>query len=183
MSKKGVIGLSMETLVVIIISIVILAGGITLLYKFIGGAEDIKAQLDQRTEAELELLLVDQGKQVALPLHVAEVERGNTHTFGIGILNIDPDYSSYKISIQVDSLIGEQKQLVDLTPQKKAEIDRWVLYNDQTFNLEEGEHTKEAILVKVAADAEKGTYIFNAKVLRPDNSQYGNTQKFFVTVH
>src|SRR3989338_1661935 len=87
MNHKGAIELSVNTLVVVIISLVILAGGITLLYKFIAGAEEIKADLDARTTEELERLLVQQGKKVALPLHVADVERGKTHVFGLGILN------------------------------------------------------------------------------------------------
>ena len=85
--KKGALGLSVETLVIIIISLVILSAGITLIYQFISGAEDIKAQLDQKTQEELDRLLVTQGKKVALPMHVATIRRGESHVFGIGILN------------------------------------------------------------------------------------------------
>ena len=65
--KKGALGLSIETLVIIIISLVILSAGITLIYQFISGAEEVKAQLDQKTQDELDRALTAQGKKVALP--------------------------------------------------------------------------------------------------------------------
>src|SRR3989344_8163548 len=98
---KGAIELSMNMLVMIIISIVILTGGMVLLYKFIGGAEDIKSQLDTRTDSELERLLVDQGKQVALPLHTATVTRGESHVFGIGILNIGSVGNEFLLRVEL----------------------------------------------------------------------------------
>jgi hypothetical protein len=78
----------MNMLVVIILSLVILVGGVAFLYKLIAGAEQIKTDLDYRTQAELERLLVEQGQQVALPFRQATVNRGDHHVFGLGILNI-----------------------------------------------------------------------------------------------
>ena len=47
--------------------------------------------------------------------------------------------------------------------------------------MEQGDHRKEGISVEVPNDAVKGTYIFNTKVFSGD-AQYGNTQKFYVSV-
>src|SRR3989344_2758265 len=105
MHKKGAIGLAVDVLVIIIISLVILAGGITILYKFIGGAEQTKAQLDERTNQELERLLVDQGQQVALPLHTAAIERGDSHVFGLGILNIGGVGNQFKVQVELDKMV------------------------------------------------------------------------------
>lgn len=177
MDKKAVIGLSVETLVVVIISLVVLAGGVALLYKFIGGAEQTKALLDEKTNAELERLLVDEGKEVALPKNVATVERGDTHVFGIGILNVGAE-DSFKIIVELSTAIDKSEN--EFEPGE--EVIQWLLYNSEPVKLAEGEHDKLSILVKVPKEALVGQYIFNVKVTDSEPKQYGNTQKFTVNV-
>jgi hypothetical protein len=167
-SKKGAIGLTVNTLVVLIIGFILLAGGIALLYTFIGGAEEIKASLDQRTQAELERLLVDQGKQVALPLNRKSVERGETVVFGIGTLNVH----------------DETQFQIDVTPSNNNGDSSWLLYNKESFTLRQNEHHIESILVKPSLNVEAGTYIFNARVYssRDPVNPYGTVQKMYVIV-
>src|SRR3989338_7275957 len=105
MNTKGSLELSTNTLVVVIISVVILSSWVTLLYKFVSNAEDTKAELDARTIQAIENMIVDQGKQVALPFHTAKVERGDVHAFGIGVLNIYPEDTSFEVSVQVVKLL------------------------------------------------------------------------------
>ena len=178
MNHKGAIELSVNTLVVVIISLVILAGGITLLYKFIAGAEEIKADLDARTTEKLERLLVQQGKKVALPLHVADVERGKTHVFGLGILNALEAQQGFFIEIQLRKYVNELGQEVSVAP---AAIEQWVLYNTGEILIEVNDNHKESILVSVPRDAAKGQYIFTALVTTTAGS-YGNPQTFVVNV-
>src|SRR3989344_8402452 len=187
MYKKGTIELSINTLVIVIISIVILTSGITLLYKFIGGAEDIKSKLDAQTNTELERLLVDQGKQVALPLHIADVLRGENHVFGLGILNIGGQLDGKNIgeefTVQTEFIKLVDLQNKDITGEApKEEINQWLLYDSGSQIIKENEHTKLSLLVNVPTTALTGQYIFNAKVILNDGRQYGNTQKFYVNV-
>lgn len=182
--------MSMEFLVTVIISLVILGAGITLLYSFIRGGEDIKKELDIRTSDELERLLVDQGKQVALPLHTAEISAGKTHIFGLGILNIgNLGGNHFNIKVEFSKYVdkaGTAQKADDMDPATKEAIEKWVLYNTESMQILENEHKKESILVSVPKDASKGEYIFNAKVyLKTDlgtEPQYGITQNFYVTV-
>jgi hypothetical protein len=188
MNKKAAIGLSINTLVIIIISLVVLGSGVTLLYKFIGGAEDTKALLDSRTSAELERLLVSEGKRVALPLHRATVRRGETHTFGVGMMNIGGSGTTFRIVVDPVKFVDEEGNTGGSLTNIETEIlKQWLLYNDQHIQIQEGEHHKESILVNPHKEALKGQYIFNAKVYSvgdtdADTKQYGNTQKFYVTV-
>ena len=177
LNKKATIGLSVETLVVVIISLVVLAGGVTLIYKFIAGAEENKALLDEKTNAELERLLVDEGKEVALPKNVATIERGATHVFGIGILNVGTEDS---FTIEVEPSTAVDKSGNEFGPEE--EIMEWLLYNSEPVKLAEGEHDKISILVKVPKEALVGQYIFNVKVKNSKDEPYGNTQKFTVIV-
>jgi|SRR3989338_5868985 len=178
MQKRGAVELGINTLVVIIISIVILGGGITLLYKFIGGAEDIKRQLDARTEDEITRLLVDQGKQIALPRHIAEIPRGEAHTFGLGILNIYKDANQFTIKVTLDKALNEQGQDLALTARAQHQIsESWLLYNQEPINIAEGEHRSEGIFVEVPQEAAKGTYIFNVQVTQGDDVQVTQEDK------
>ena len=187
LNKKAAIGLSMNVLVVVIISMVILGGGIGLLYKFIGGAEDIKSELDVKTTQELERLLVDQGKQVALPLHIVNVQRGESHAFGLGILNVGGVGEEFSITVSSVKVVDENGE--DVTAVTNLDnIEKWLLYEKGLIRIQENEHKKEAILVKVPTAALKGQYIFNVKVWHTPpgtpgeaaGAQYGNTQKFVV---
>ena len=174
--------MSVETLVVIIISLVVLAGGMTLLYKFIGGAEDTKALLDSKTDDELERLLADQGKQVALPRNIATIERGNSHVFGVGILNVDSAGTgdSFTIDVNPNQAVDESGNILDINSEEISS--NWLLWNNGAITIVEGDHSKESILIKIPDEALKGEYIFDVLVYDAQGDKYGNKQKIVVKV-
>jgi len=184
MEKRGAIGLSINVLVVVIISLVILGFGIYLLYQFIGGAEDIKQNLDQRTKLELERLLVNLGEGVALPLHQATVSRGETHVFGIGVLNIGGVGDKFHLEITPpEKYVDEQGEIQNVNQVANQDLMTWLLYNDvEDMLIKEGEHQTGSILVIVPDDAPTGEYIFTARILDEGGNRYGNPQKFIVVV-
>ncbi|HLC81322.1 MAG TPA: hypothetical protein VJH68_01575 [Candidatus Nanoarchaeia archaeon] len=177
-NHRGVINLSVNMIVMIIISLVILAGGIVLLNNLVRGAEDLKEQLDQRTEDQLNELLVSQGQQVALPFNTAAVLRGERHLFGIGILNTGEVGNSFQLSVKFDKLISPEGQeaALQLNPAE------WARYERQPLRISEGENVKESILVLVPRDAPSGQYFFKAQVILPTGEAYGNAQRFYVNV-
>jgi hypothetical protein len=181
MNKKAAIGLSMNVLVVIIISLVILGGGITLLYKFIGGAEDLHTQLKEQTDQELERLLVDKGKKVALPMNFKSLYRGDNHVFGVGILNIDQQAygNQFRIEVELSSFYNELNE--DNTDSVNVNLEQWLLYNKKPLSISENDHDKEYVYINVPKEALRGKYIFNVRIFSED-SQYGNTQKVNIDV-
>lgn len=179
MERRGTIELSASMIVMIMISLAILAGGIILLKNFISGAEEIKANLDQKTDERLNDLLVDQGKKVALPFHTATIARGESHTFGIGILNVGGVGNNFKLSVEFVKLIADDGS--DKTS-KTVNTVSWARYDKESLTIEEGEHLKKTIFVLVPKDALSGQYVFTARVFLPDGEPYGNKQDFFVTV-
>lgn len=186
-SKKAAINLSVEFLVVIVISLVILGMGVTLLYKFLGGAEDVKRDLDRKTEDELRRLLIDEGKRVALPLHLAELSPGERHIFGIGILNVENDEKFFFMRVEGVKAADQENHLFSPAVELR-EVETWLLYSRSAINLKKGENHFEPLMVEVPKkDVKKGTYIFDLVVRRDDPDprvgvQYGNTQKFIVVV-
>ena len=176
MNKKASISLSINALVIIMLSIAMLSGGVALMYQFIGGAEDIKSLMDKKTELELERLLINEGQMVALPLHTKIVSRGENHVFGIGILNIG-DENDFILQVKLNKAIDEYNKLLTGT-----NAESWLFYNDDKIPLKKNEHYKAAIMVNIPKEnAPKGKYFFNARVIK-GGTQYGNTQSFTVTV-
>lgn len=169
--NKSAISLSINFLVVIIISLVVLGFGITLLFKFMGGAEDIKGKLDQRTQEQIEHLLIDEGKKVALPLHHANLYGGGEKAFGVGIRNIDFLQFGDKFRINIEAN----------TP-SDTNANEWFLYFKEDLTIEENEHHVEPIMVSVPDNAAKGLYIFDVTVFDSFNKPYGNKQKLTVNV-
>lgn len=180
-TKRGAISLSMNVLVVIIISLVIFGWGIAFLYKLVGGAEEIKKGLDARTAQELDRLLIDQGQKVALPLHQATVERGESHVFGVGIRNIGDEGDQFRITLELVQATDAQGQ--DITAQlSMQELGGWFLYNSDVLAIGENEHRKEPLLVQPVRDAVRGEYVFKVRIVTSSGKTYGNPQTFIVDV-
>ena len=169
--KKG-IQLSMNFLVTIIIAIVILVLGILVLRQFIGGAEELKTDLDERTEAQLSNLL-SAGQQVAVTFNTQTIKRGKSHLFGLGILNIGDDPpNSFEISLTFKNTDA---------PAPYGDPGDWTRYNSESFSIERSEQHSEPVLIQVADDAPSGTYIFDVAVTK-NGQLYDTIKKIYITV-
>jgi len=183
MGKKGAIGLSINMLVVIIISLAIFGGGIALLYNLISETEETKAMLDAQTKAELERFLVDQGKKVALSRHTAAISSGDLHSFGLGVLNIEESVFGTQFNLEVDL----SKAFDETETEFSTDISQWLYYDPEPFIIEENQHKSLPIGIGVPKDTKKGTYIFNVKIHynHPETSektQYDTTKKITIIV-
>lgn len=169
-NKKAAIELSMNFLVVIILSLVILAGGISLLYKFIAGGKDIVLGIDDQTRMQIEQLL-DDGSVVALHYQAKTLKRGDSFVFGLGVLNIkEGDKLTFSVGVEQDE---ESKQLKEIVP----------LFDSTSFELEKNQKHTQGILISVPEDAPPGTYIFDVKVsIDGEGDPYGGVKKITVTV-
>jgi|GEM_PF-5257921 hypothetical protein len=179
LSTKGAIGLSMNVLVIIIISIVILVGSVSFLYNLINKSEEFRQGLDQQTESQLKQLLIDQGKLTAVYPYKVTMSHGEEKVFGIGVLNVNID-SGASFSVNIDptgylSVAGQEAQTVNLNDLKMSAI----LYNHETFKVLQNEHKNVPVLISIPRDYPEGTYIFTANVL-VDGQPYPPSQKFYV---
>ncbi len=178
-NQKG-IELSINMLVVIIISLVVLGLGITLLYKFVGSAEEIQQDLDSRTKDELRRLLINQGKQVALSARTATVQRGSSELIGLGILNTGEE-QDFQLRVELSKVISEQG--ADITSQiNAAEAIQWWLYDRRPFPIESNGQFTGGLLVTPSRDMLSGQYFFKLRVHSADGEQYGNTQNIVLNV-
>jgi len=180
--NKGAIGLSINFIVIVVISLVILGLGIAFLYQLVGGATETKAILDSKTQSQLERLLVDGGKKVALPIHSAFIYGGDFKSFGIGVLNIDEDTfgTSFSLDVKLSKAVDSSEKVIS-----SSGADSWLMYSKGPYTIDENEHQSFAIGVKVPKTAKKGTYIFNAKITCTKTSgcsPYDSVKKFTLIV-
>ncbi len=177
MQKKGAIELSVNMLVVIILSIVILVGGIAFLYKMIGDAGTIKDQLDSRTELEIQRLLIDQGKPVALPYYSKSVGREQSAVYGIGIRNTFSESKEFQLSVTFDKAVSSSNEVLDL---ELNPLD-WLLFDSEPLLLDSGQFDIVSIHASVPAEADSAQYLFKARV-SVEGEPHGNVQQFVVIV-
>lgn len=168
MDKRG-IELSVNMLVVIIISLVLLAGGIVLLNKFIGGAEELQVLLDERTEEQLQSLLIDEGQLVALSRQTITFNGEGQGIIGVGVLNIG---EAVDLHLQVTSRPIDGRQIPPTIT---------LLYNNQPFTLQQQETHTEPLLIEVSGNVPLGTYGFDVQVLKSDG-EYQPKKPIYVVV-
>lgn len=179
LTKRGAIQLTMGFLVTIIISIVLLALGILFLRQLVTGAEEIKLDLDQQTESQLASLL-DQGQQIAIPFNTQTIRRGNSHIFGIGILNIQ-EQGIFELSVTLSKAVDTANNEFPAQTIRNLNIPAWLRYDASGFQLNKNERQSIPLLIQIPTNAPSGTYIFNVQVKR-NNEQYDTTKKIYVIV-
>ncbi|MBU0615585.1 MAG: hypothetical protein KJ601_05820 [Nanoarchaeota archaeon] len=99
MAKKAAIELSVNFIVILIISIAIFGFGIWIANRFFTQASGMQLVFDQRTEAEIEKLM-DDGSKIGIPYERKEIRNGNSGTLGMGILSlVDEPITTFRVAV------------------------------------------------------------------------------------
>ncbi len=177
--NRGTIQLSFNFIVTIILAVTLLGLGILILRQLVGGAEDIKLELDQQTEQQLAALL-EQGQQIAVPFSTQTINRGTSHLFGAGVLNSGGE-GLFEVSVELAK--GVRNDDTEMSPQQLAQLRQlaWLRYERNAFPLGHGERRSVPVLVSVPKNAPPGTYIFNVRVLS-NGQPYDTVKKIYVVV-
>jgi len=181
MKRKGAIGLSVNVLVILIISVVILGFGISFLYTLMAKGTEFEEDIDKKTMLELERLLMSEGEKVALPLNKIQLFRGDSHVFGVGVLNIKKSVagkSNFRIVVTPDVFIDAEDNINTEPNTELWEIE----YYTESFSLGDHEHDMKSIYVEAASEASSGTYQFNVDILDETGDRYGIPLSFYVVV-
>lgn len=181
MYKKGAIELSMNLLVVIIISLTILTFGIGFLYNTSEVSAEAQEQLAQKSEQQIRKSLEVQQKQVAISQRTASLKSGENGMFGVGILNLDSTNEKFSLELELDKVIDKEGK--DITNEiDKEETQSWFMFDQEPMIIEENERFTRQLLITPKLGAFSGQYFFKLRVFTQDNIQYGNTQTIIVDV-
>lgn len=191
MSKKA-IQLSLNFLVITIISIVIFGMGIYLMNKFLGHADDTVFQWEERQKKEIEDLL-SQGKVVAIPFDSKTIQQKKSDSFGVGIMNIlDESPVDFRIDVIFSKAYDGPNVLCDHDDTSGCGVDpdTWLRSSTQmggplniTKTIKRYDQEKFLVGMRIG-DAVPGIYTFDLRVkyFDTDWEMYGTPHKLIVNV-
>lgn len=176
MANKKAIELSLNFIVILVISIIIFGFGV----RFMSSLSSQAAELQDLTLSELDerigSLICEGSDRVCVGIDRKTVKRTKFGVFGLKILNVlesqsfdivvsrpaPSGYTKSKAAIQTDGLVWNPKS--------------------RSVFIEKNEEKNLGIGIQVPADAVSGTYIFDVKIQTADGKPYANVQKLYVDV-
>ena len=156
MNKRG-IELSVNFLVMLILSLIVFMFGLYLVYQFFGTATELQTQLDEQTEKELQAMLIS-GERVALPKAQINLQRGKSYTFGLGILNTLGAEKEFSVNILTGPAYRGTEEITYTGEYGLATIPA------KTYSIKNTEQRLLAIPVRVNQDAQIGTHTLDVRV-------------------
>jgi len=166
-SKKG-LELSINFMVILIMSIVIFVGGIYFTNKFFNVANKQKQDIDQETEAQIRNLLSD-GAKVAVPFNKASLNKNEGHVFGVGIHNIHQGRAVFLINVTYDDKSAFDPRGNPIGA-NSTYMNQWLLFSNGNVSVDPNSDKNVAIYAKVKGKINessgplKGEYAFNVCV-------------------
>jgi len=176
MKGKKAFELSATFLVMLILIIVIFVGAIYFTQKFFATAQEMRAEIEADTEAEIEALLYQGGDLVAMPKFKKKIQRGKGDTFGLGIRNILDESKDFYVHIAFTNAFTVNEELI--TGTSPSFIDsKWLLYSQGPYTIQNNELQLIPVLANVNLEmgegitTEEGIYSFNVCIFKGDVGQ------------
>jgi hypothetical protein len=175
MNKKA-FELSINFIVILIISIVIFGFGIKFVSNLMQGVNDLNKLTNSDFEANMERILCDSSEKTCVGISRKEIRPNKVAFFTFGVLNTNEQITDFYIDI-------EQAEPYDNHPD---EI-KYQLNNELT--LDPFEQNNVVIAVQVPGGTKKGTYVLNVYVCSEQssceegsNNRYSKTKKLYIEV-
>ena len=176
LGKKAAIELSLNFIVVLIISIILFGFGVRFISKISSEAIDITKITEKELDERIGDLICEGSDRVCIGTDRKTIKRAQFDVFGVNMLNIldsqlftvtvsrpaPPGYTRNRQAIQSDSLAWNPKA--------------------RDIFIEKNEGKNLGIGIQVPANAVSGTYIFNVEIKSADGKLYSNVQKMYVDV-
>jgi hypothetical protein len=167
-NKKG-IEISINFLVIIIVSIVVFVMGLFLINKIMGFVGDTAEGIDEDTRKEIERL-VGPDEVVSIPYHKKSVRVGDEAYFGIGIYSKLNGEKTFNVNVSFDAAYLENN--TQIGNNKQYMNNNWnPFFKGPGRNYSLIRNDKEIVDVKLIVDSNtgqvptpKGIYIFNVNI-------------------
>ena len=161
MNKKA-FQLSINFVVILIISITVFIFGISFLSKLFTGAEKISEDYYQKFDKQVEDLMCSGLERVCIPKDRVVVDRNNVAVFGVGILNVLGSTKNFRILVSHDSAYTKGG-----TPITCSNCDDWPIYTTNSLEIKNNEQENHAIVMATSSTL-SGIYIFDLVVCYDD---------------
>ena len=183
LKKRAAIELSVNFIVIIIISLVVLGMGVYLVNRFVSEASDIKEELDIETEKQI-MDLLSSGDRVAFPINKKTIAKGHGEVFGLGIFNILGEEKTFTVDLEQGIFIEKGATESDDTwpSSEPVPVPVPVFIASRSKEIKNNEQVVLSIPVNVPKGTPSGTYVIDVNVKYDTDKEYGTTQKIYVIV-
>ena len=182
-NRRG-LELSVNFIVVLILTIVTFALGILIYNATFNQAGELTGDIGEQTRAQIEQILMEGNIDVTIPHEFEKTPKDTTVFFGMGIKsNTDVCISgNYLISVAFSRAVDELN--ADRTQEIFAQMGTWFLEEVQEYAIKNNERRVVSIPIRPAgAVARQGwTYVFDINVQCKGGSRYGSPQKVYVFI-
>lgn len=191
MNKKAAVELSVNMIVITVLSLIVMGIGFYLVTNIFTTATDYKESLDEQTEENIINALEKSGEPISMPITRYEILRGEADIIGVGLFNALETEETFYISTDCkEALAADETVLCEENSGNSCATicDSWPVLDTEEITLEPQKSTAIGIFVKVPDEAPSGTYGFTFKVCTEDvgvctsDVQYATTKKFYIVV-
>ena len=175
-NKKAAIELSLNFIVILIISIVIFGFGIQFISKLSSQATELQDLTISDLDDRIGNLVCESSERVCVGIDRKTIKRTKFDVFGLKIVNILAT-QNFDIIVSRPSPPGYTKNNVGITSDNLIETPK-----SRSVVIEKNEEKNLGIGIQVPSSAEPGTYIFNVEIKTADGKPYSQIQKLYVDV-
>ena len=176
MHTRKAIELSLNFIVILIISIVIFGFGVRFISNLSSEAIDITKITEKELDERIGDLICEGSDRVCVGIDRKTIRRTKFDAFGLKIVNI--------LETQSFDIIVERPSPSGYTINKRPVGSDSLIWNPKARSvfIEKNDEKSLGIMVQVPANIVSGTYIFDVKIQTADGKPYSNVQKLYVDV-
>ena len=176
MLGKKAIELSLNFIVILIISIIIFGFGVNFISRLSSEAIDITKITEKELDERIGDLICEGSDRVCIGIDRKTIKRTKFDVFGLKIINI--------LESQNFDILVSRPTPSGYTKNKKEIQSDGLIWNPKSRSIfiEKNEEKNFGISVQVPANAVSGTYIFDVRIQTADGKPYSGTQKIYVDV-
>ena len=171
MNKKG-IELSINFVVILIITLIVFAGSITIAAKLMSRINVYKEAMDKQTEDRLESMINSGNEEVVIAFNKKDVRGGESVVFGLGVLNKLGVQKDFKVNVTPSQAVAKDGSVIpDFTSTNPL---GWSFLSSMDIgSIKNNDHKITPLVIISSKNALPGaTYIFDVKVTYQDGSNY-----------
>jgi len=176
MLDKKAIELSLNFIVIIIISIILFGFGISFISRLSSQATELQELTISELDERIGNLICEGSDRVCVGIDRKTITRKKFDVFGIKIINI-LDSQNFDVIISRPTPPGYKKNKQEIT----SDSLKWSPRTRSIF-IEKNEEKVIGVGIGVPPDAVPGTYIFDVKILSQNGQAYSALQKLYVDV-
>lgn len=173
---KRAIELSLNFIVILIISIVIFGFGIRFISKLSSQATELQELTISELDERIGNLICEGSDRVCVGIDRKTIKRTKFDVFGVKIINI-LESQNFDITVSRPAPSGYTKTKQEIPTDS-------LIWNPKSRSIfmEKNEEKVLGIGIQVPASAVSGTYIFNVEIKTADGKPYSLVQKLYVDV-